>query len=106
MGAVFHMGDDIGVNFLDVTTRDWGSFHEAVFDVAADEVFGGSDVFHAFGDGPFFGSGFEIPLCRSKVFDCGEDVFFAGLEKFESFGFICIGEQLSAGGRGTAESQE
>ena len=58
--------DDRGVDGDDIAAgRRWG-FHHAIDDVAADEIFGGGDVLHAFSDGPAIRSGLEIPLRRER----------------------------------------
>src|SRR5208282_2378455 len=76
-GNVF---EDGGVDGGDVTTGSRRGFHDAVDDVIADEVFGGSDVLHAFGDGPAIGCGLEIPLGGREAFGGVEDIFFGGFE--------------------------
>jgi hypothetical protein len=96
--ALGDVGDDPGVNCGDVAAWDGGSFHDTGFDQAADVVFGGGDVFHAFGDGPAIGSGFEVPLGGGEAPGSVEDVFFSGFEICESFVFFGWGNFLGAGG--------
>src|SRR5208283_5266397 len=94
-GNVF---DDGGVDGNDVTTGDGRGFHYAVGDVLADEIFGGSDVLHTFGDGPAIGTGLEIPLGGGEALGGVEDVLFGGFEVFEGFVFFGLGEFLGADG--------
>ena len=101
--ALGDVGDDAGVNGSDVPPGCGRGFHYPGFDEAADEVFGGGDVFHALGDGPAIGGGFEVPLSGREVFGGVEDVFFAGFEIGESFVFLGRGEFLSARGEREGE---
>jgi hypothetical protein len=104
--AVFHIGDDGGIDFGGVAIGSGRGEHYFFSDHAADVVFGSGDVLHAFGDGPFFGGHFEIPLRGRKAFGGSEDIFLAGFEKVQGFAEIGLGELLSPGGHGTAESEE
>jgi len=94
--AFGNVGDDAGVDGGDVAAGDSGGFHDTVFNGAADVVFGGGDVFHAFGDGPTVGSGFEVPLGGGKALGGVEDVLFGGFEIGEGFFFFGRGDFLSA----------
>ena len=87
-GNVF---DDGGVNGDDVAAGSGGGKHNCFDDDAADVVFGGGDVFHAFGDGPAIGSGLEIPLSGRKAGGGVEDIFFGGLEILDGFVFVGLG---------------
>jgi hypothetical protein len=101
--ALRDVGDNGGVDGGDVAPGCGRGFHYAGFDGAANEVFGGGDVFHAFGDGPAIGSGFEVPLGGGKIFGGIEDIFFGGFEIGESFVFLGRGEFLSARGEREGE---
>ena len=78
--ALRDVGNDAGVDGGDVTAGNGWSFHYPGFDGAADVVFGGGDVFHALGDRPAIGSGFEVPLGGGEALGGVEDVFLGGFE--------------------------
>jgi len=106
VGAIFDTDDDGGVNPLNIAAWSGGSLHDVVGDIAANEVFGSGDVFHAFGDGPAVRSGFEVPLSVGEPLGGVENVFLGGLQEFESFCEISIGELLSPGGHRTTQREQ
>src|SRR5215470_11789891 len=83
------VGDDTCLNGGGVAPRSGGGLHDAGFHHAQDEIFGGGDVLHAFGDGPAIGGGLEVPLRGREAlggvedaplgrFEVGEGLFFVG----------------------------
>jgi len=85
--ALRDVGDDAGVDGGDVTAGNGRGFHDAGFDGAADVVLSGGDVFHAFGDGPAVGSGFEVPLGGGEALGGVEDVFLVDSSKARALSF-------------------
>src|SRR5208337_4780113 len=94
-GNVF---EDASINGGYIATGSRRGFHDAVDNVIADEVFGGGDVLHAFGDGPAIGGRLEIPLGGREARGGVEDIFFGGFEILEGFVFFGLGEFLGASG--------
>jgi hypothetical protein len=84
-----------------------GGDHHFFNDHATDEIFGGSNVLHAFSNGPAIGSRFQVPLSWREIVAGVEDHLFAGFEQLKGLFFVGLSEFLERGRRpGTAEKQQ